>query len=143
MHLDSIVAPNTKGGAYSSLPCPVAVGTLYIYNPPSLTNILHIYNNKIWYQTHIFKYILIDTSYLLWIMVWTNTTLVRYSEFHAGGYPTIFSRIWLTKGKLPYNRLLKYNWRQCFVSYLESMYLLWCLHLDISSVFLFSKSFPQ
>ena len=47
LYLESIVAPNTNGGAYSSLPCPIAAGTLYIYNTPSIINILHIYNTKI------------------------------------------------------------------------------------------------
>ena len=65
-------------------------------------------------------------------MGWTNTTLIRYSEFHAGGYPTIFSQIWLTNRNLQYNGFLQYNWCQSLLSYLESVYLFWCLDFDIS-----------
>ena len=39
----------------------------------------------------------------------TNTNLVRYSEFHVGGYPTIFSRIYFANGKLQYNGFLQDN----------------------------------
>ena len=76
------------------------------------------------------------------IMEWTNTTSVRCSEFHVDGYPTIFSRICFTNGKLQCNCFLQYIWRQSFVSYLENLYFFWCLHFDINSGFLFSKLFP-
>ena len=39
------------------------------------------------------QYFFKNRALYLWIMVWTNTSLVRYSKFHAGSYSTIFSRI--------------------------------------------------
>ena len=64
------------------------------------------------------------------IMGSTNTTLVRYSEFHVGGYPTIFNRICFTHKKLQYIGFLQHDWRQSIVSNLESVNLFWCLHFD-------------
>ena len=119
---------------------------IYIYIYVYIYIYIYIYIIYIYYiYIYIYIYIIytLHIHIYLWIMIWTNTTLVWYSEFHAGGYPTIFSWIWLTNGKLQYNAFLQYNWRQPFVSYLESMYLFWCLHLDISFVFLLSKLFPR
>ena len=83
----------------------------------------------IMYNVYIYPYM------YLWIMEWTNTTLVLYSEFYGGGYQTIFNEIWFTGKKLQYNGFIQYNWCQSFVSYLESMYLFSCLYFDITSVF--------
>ena len=60
---------------------------IYIY-------IIYIYIIYVYYILYIYICIYIHTY--LWIMVWTNTTLVWCSEFYSGGYPTIFSQIWLT-----------------------------------------------
>ena len=123
---------------------------IYIYIYICINIFINIYINM--YVIYIiYKYICIYVNiyiciFYIYIYISLNNgndlIQLRYAEFHAGGYPTIFSRIWLTNRKLQYNGFLQYNWRQSFVSHLESVYLFCCcLHLNISSVFLFSKLF--
>ena len=45
----------------------------------------------------------------LQIMGLINATLVWYSEFHVSSYPTTFSQIYFTSGKLQFNGFLQYN----------------------------------
>ena len=66
-----------------------------------------------------------------------NSSLVWYSRVSCfGGYPTIFSWICFTNGKLQYDGFLQYHCRQHFVSNLEREYLFRCLHFDNSCFFL-------
>ena len=68
-----------------------------IYIPKWLRNICITKNvflitllQQLWRK---YIYIYIKVKLYFQIMGWTNTTLIWFSEFHAGGYPTIFSQI--------------------------------------------------
>ena len=128
---------NIQSRSHSEVP-------LKIGSPKKQTKSWHIFKWFYFWMKLINKELIIQGLVIIINVLFNNfAKTYMFCPFYIWTFYNNFSRIWLTNGKLYDNGFLQYSWRQSFVPNLESVYLFWCLHFDISSVFLFSKIFPR